>query len=167
MTFTCKITPDVQWTDEMHDQSTTLITKPGGWRELINFSLVLMGLFGFCSSCCPRRRANPDVKSCKTSGTQTSQQTSTPKCVLITVSGFKSKILHVNDNLPHTISVFEVATFGNLVCAVEDVEGCASLDNGASRHGGGYTMVQHVIDSLLLTSDGISRTCNKIHLCGW
>ena len=34
--------------------------------------------------------------------------------------------------------------------AVEDVQGFALLDTGAPRLVGGFTMVQHVIDSLLL-----------------
>ena len=39
----------------------------------------------------------------------------------------------------------EWATF-----TVEDVQVCALLDTGASRTVGGHTMVQHVIDNLLL-----------------
>ena len=85
----------------VHDQSTTLITKPGRPRAEVNVggesSVGLLFLSQFCSSWCPRRRASRVLKSCATS-TQTSQHTSTPQRVLLTDSGFKSKILHANEN---------------------------------------------------------------------
>ena len=95
----------------VHDQSTTLITKPGtpraevsvdGESSSILFSLGLMDLFLlslFCSSWCPHRRANPVLKSC-TTRTKNSQQASTPQCVLTTDSGFGSKIFHASVNRP-------------------------------------------------------------------
>ena len=92
----------------VHDQSATLITKLGTLRAEVSvvgessstlFSLSLMGLFlmsKFSASWCPRRRADPVLKSGTTS-TQTSQQTSIPQRVMSTDSGLKSKILHVNE----------------------------------------------------------------------
>ena len=65
----------------VHGQSTIRITKPGTPRVQVNvdgesssilFSLDLISQF--CSSWCPRRRANPVLESC-TISTENSQQT--------------------------------------------------------------------------------------------
>ena len=49
--------------------------------------------------------------------------------------------------------------------AVDDMQGFALLDTGASRTVGGYTMVQHVIDSLLTMFP--LREMNRNNLGPW
>ena len=143
-------------------------------KSSILFSLGLMGLFlpsQFFWSWCPRRHAHLVLKSC-TTNTQTSEQASTPQRVLNTDGGFKSKIFHANENSSTLNLSTKTQSFGGcLKCtpmqnrtagvfaewatfAVEDVQGFALLDTGASRTVGGYTMVQYVIPRSCSDSTG-------------
>ena len=148
--------------DTDHQTWKTSCRGECGWRELINFvspsSVGLLFLSQFCSILLSSSPCESCLESCTTS-TQTSQQTSTPQRVLLTDSGFKSKILHVNENCSTLNSstksqsfqlqeVSSLAHSDSIRRGRRTEQGFALLDTGASRTVGGYTMVQHVIDSL-------------------